>query len=720
MPERPALLALADRCGILRAYLDTRGQERQAPDTARMLILAAMGVDATSEESSARALEEIDRAEAARLVPPVRVIHVPAASTVSLRLPEAAGRRDRVEWSVDITEESGATHAARGVAQPQSAVGEVLVPLPAALPLGYHRLRAVVFADGAERVAEQTLIVAPEVCVTPAERVGPRGVFGLCTSLFSIRSRRNWGVGDLTDLAQLLAWCGSIGAEFAGLNPLHALRNSGGDISPYSPVSRLFRNVLYLDVEAIPELADAGAARAWLESAAVGAELGRLRAAARVDYEGVMRLKRPALAALHRAFADRHRGRHTPRGRAYARYREEQGDALLDFATFLSLDAHFATQSPVPPNWRAWPPGYRSPRRAEVEEFRRAHPEEVDFHCYLQFEIDRQLAEAAQAGREAGVRIGLYQDLAIGSARDGSDTWAYPDLFVDGVSVGAPPDAYAREGQDWGLPPADPRRLAEDGYRYWVRLVRASLAHAGALRIDHVMGLFRQYWVPVGHPASEGAYVGFPAEDLLSIVALESRRAGALIVGEDLGTVPPGLSETLQARGVLSSRVLYFEQSHDGFRPAAEYPVRALVTANTHDLPTLAGYWEGRDIELGRATGRLATVEAVGAAHAHRAQERDALLRRLAAEGVLPEATEPRSGAELRGAIHAFLCQTPAALVGLALDDVVGEVDPVNLPGIGLDRYPSWSRRLGVMLEDLPHSDDVSRALPGARTRRAL
>jgi 4-alpha-glucanotransferase len=336
----------------------------------------------------------------------------------------------------------------------------------------------------------------------------------------------------------------------------------------------------------------------------------------------------------------------------------------------------------------------------------------VDFHCYVQFELDRQLGAVAEEAD--GLGLGLLGDLALGSAPDGADTWMFPELFVEGARLGAPPDDYSATGQEWGLPPIDPLRLAADGYRYWTLLLRHALQHMGALRLDHVMGLFRQFWIPRGRPAADGAYVRFPAEELLGILALESERRGAVIIGEDLGTVPPGLPARLARRGVLSTRVLYFQRGRTGFRPAARYSPRALVTATTHDHPPLAAFWTGRDLELRHAAGALSAVE-LAEAQRTREGERRSLLRRLQREGHWAPGRPLNDTFAVVGAVHRFLARTPAPLLGVMLDDLTGETDPVNLPGVGQDRYANWSRRSRISLDTLRESPAGIAALRAAR-----
>jgi 4-alpha-glucanotransferase len=706
MDRHSPLRLLADRLGIVSNYIDQTGEEtRITSDETRMAILGAMGIDGSTGAAATEALERMEVREWSRVLPPVRVVRRSAPEAARVDLHARAGTAIPADWSLECTLESGEAFRRSGAATPEWD-GSLSLGIPSDLPLGYHALRVSVATAEGERTGLQSLIVVPDAVPAVSEVSGLDVVSGVIANLYTVRSRRNWGVGDLSDLATLLEWTAAAGGEFLGVNPLHALRNRGAEVSPYSPVSRLFRNPLYLDVAAVPELAGSPEASGMLDSAPVAGEIEALRASDRVEYDRIIDLKLRVLRTAHRASALAAPAAASSRARAYREFLEAQGEPLRLFATFEALVEHLGTG-----DWREWPDGYRTPDGAAVREFGAARPEEIDFHCWLQFELDRQLGAAAARGKAAGLGIGVYQDLAIGTAPSGADVWARPGLFLRGLSIGAPPDEYSASGQNWGLPPLDPRVLRDDGYRYWIRLARASLRHAGALRIDHVMGLFRQFWIPEGMDGEQGAYVRFPAEDLLGILALEAHRHRALVVGEDLGTVPPEVPPALRRWGVLSSRVLYFEREGDSFREASSFEPMALATANTHDMPTLSGFWRGRDIDIKREVGMIATDEEAEEQRQARACDRRALLELLAAEGVLPDSAEPGSEAELRGAVHAFLCRTPSAMVGLSLDDIVGELEPVNLPGVTPDRFSSWTRRLAKPLEAFASDPEIRSAM---------
>ncbi len=719
MAARPQLRALAERVGILPFYQPMAGAPRRLTrDATRELLLAAMGVDASSEAAARRVLSAFEERETGRLLAPVRVeaLGTRRAARLPVRWPAAAAAR--VDWRLELCEESGRRSTLEGRASLAGARPPASLPLPQPEEPGYHRLRLVLDGGGDCREAEQRFIACAPRCYEVHEALGGGKAFGLLANLYGVRSRRNWGVGDLGDLRPLAKLAAEVGAAFIGVNPLHASRSQGVDVSPYSPVSRLFRNEIYLAVEAIPELRECPAARRRIADPGFSRELEQLRQRAEVAYDEVRAAKREVLQQLHRVFAARHREANGARGRAYARFCASQDPALTGFATFVALAEQLGAEGRSA-DWRVWPARYRDPRSPAVQRFREEHAEAVDFHRWVQFELERQLGQAAASGRRAGLPIGLYHDLAVGSAPSGYDTWAERDLFARGASIGAPPDAFAERGQDWTLPPLIPQRLLESGYDYWIRLLRAVFAHGGALRIDHVMGLDRLWWVPAGGEPGAGAYVRYPARDLLGILALESRRHRALVVGEDLGTVPRGFEARLARWGVLSSRVLYFEREGRGFRSARRYSPRALVTSSTHDLPPLAGFFSARDLELRRRVGAISDRAALEAARRERAETCAALLRRLGPQAQRAARQGESAHGSLAAAVVRFLSRTPAPLVAFSLDDLVGETLPVNLPGVPQKRHPSWTRRMSVAVEDLRDHPIFCRAVAAVpRTRR--
>jgi 4-alpha-glucanotransferase len=698
--SRPMLERLAARMGILPSYIDQTGEsQRFTSDATREKLLAAMGFDVSTEESTERELRRLRRAERRQWIPPVRVVRQRSRtlSTVKVRVPSMPV--DTVHWRLRLRIEEGMEQEWRGTLEGgRSRV--VRLNLPVVPPLGYHDL--VVTFEGGDTVlgATQRLIVVPSQCLAPEARLRGRRGFGITANLYTVRSAKSWGAGDFGDVREMAQWLAREGGAFVGLNPLHALRNAGYDVSPYSPISRLFRNALYLRADDIPELqyAEAEDIRERITSPEFQRELAELREASMLDYERIMSLRAPVLEGLYRVFVEREVGAGTNRAHAFTAYIEREDPQLTSYATYMALAER------VGPDAREWPPELRDWSSDTVAEARRQLAERVDYHRWIQFEIDRQLGHAAAQAATEGLTLGLYQDLAVGSAASGSDVWSHPELFVQGATVGAPPDMYSDEGQNWGLPAINPHVLRATGYDYWVRLLRAGFRHTGALRIDHALGLFRMFWVPLGESAREGAYVRNFSEELFGILALESIRHGALVVGEDLGTVPPEVPKVLERWGVLGSKVAVFERDfHSGrFRPAGEYPRLSLATVNTHDLPPLAGWMQELDISLRSELGDLADPAQQAAQRSARAGDRAALVESLIEAGLLPHDAHHRLTAEeLVRAIHAFVRRTPAALVGISLDDLALESTPVNIPGIWQDRYASWSRRMSDSLEVL-------------------
>ncbi len=724
--ESALLHELAVRYGVLPEYHDIWGQVHRNSDETNRLLLAAMGVPTESVEGLRRTLADLDEAPWRSICEPVvvhRVTAGPVRWSVVVPVEEAEDQVVTVRWELH-GEGAQPLHRGRWGPGLRAADGRLVgdrrharfeLSLPDRLGLGYYDLAVQVATPRGTQDASLPIILVPDQCYTPFHNHATRR-WGLAVHLYALHSQRSWGVGDFGDLARVTEWAArDLGAALVGLNPLHALQNSRPyHISPYSPDTRLFRNVLYLDIERIPDFADSSDAQHLVGTQQFRETLAACRAAPTVQYEDVYRLKLDVLEALYATFRTRHLGGDgrategvTKRGKAFADYVREEGVPLRDYATFQALREKFRREYPDIWVWQDWPEPYRRPDLPAVEEFRAAHQQRVEFHAYLQWVADDQLTQAAGQAHALGMAVGLYHDMALGSDRGGSEAWAMQDVVAWEVDCGAPPDDFSLEGQNWGIAPMHPHRLRGSAYRPFVELVRRNLDTAGALRIDHVMSLFRLFWVPRGHPARMGAYVAYPVEDLLGILALESIRHRAVIIGEDLGTVPDEVRTRLSAAHVLSYRVLYFERNPDGtFKTPSAYPAPAAAVVSTHDLATLTGFWVGTDIEARTRLELLPDEAAVQRAWDDRAQDKRRLLEAVRGEGLLPDgvpedpAAIPEMTPALAAAIHAYLARTPSWIMLAALEDIVGEPAQKNLPGT-VDSYPNWSYKSVMSLEDL-------------------
>ncbi len=578
-----------------------------------------------------------------------------------------------------------------------------------ALPLGYHTLD-VRGAD--ETTARATVIVAPRRAYEPLSLRDGRA-FGLAIQLYTLRSDRNWGMGDFTDLRDFIAHAKTLGASTIGINPLHALDTSDPEASsPYSPTSRFFLHWPYIDVEALPEFAGSPAARERAASAEIQTRIELLRDAVSVDYRGVTALKREVLEIVYRDFrAVIVSPESSERAATFLAYAHGGGELLERFACYEALTERFASDDGRTRGWLTWPADYRDPAGEAVTAFAAEARERIDFFKYVQFAAEEQFALAGSEARELG--IGLYRDLAVGVDSNSADVWSLRDAYLLDASVGAPPDPMNAIGQDWGLPPLDPLALRRAGYRPFADLLRSNMAHAGALRIDHVMALARLFWMPRGRPPAEGAYQRYEVDEMTAVVTLESVRAKCLVIGEDLGTVPEGFRERMLAAGIFSYRLLLFEREFDGtFRPPDAFPPLALASVGTHDLPTLPGYLLGRDIDLRERIGLIGPTVAENE-RAARKGDCEQLFTALAAHGGLtvadahaarealgdPEA-DTRALAPVVLAAYRFIAQTPAKLVLVQIDDIIGERDQINLPGTSM-QYANWRRKLALSVESI-------------------
>jgi (1->4)-alpha-D-glucan 1-alpha-D-glucosylmutase len=686
--------ALCAQAGILPDYYDIWGTRHEVGEDSRHALLAAMDFDAI-------------RSGTPGPLPPVLVAWAdqPARIPIAPAPWKAAGHR---AWRLQF--ESGLTRAG-DLHDDQSEL--VLHDLG---ECGYHRFELRL--DDA-LVGTMPLIVCPRTSYQPA---GGSRAWGLAVQLYGLRTRDNWGIGDYPDLIPVIDWAGDAGAELVGLNPLHALYpHNPRHCSPYSPSSRQFLNVLHIGVTALPEYRECEAARTTVEASAFRARIEALRELPLVDYPAVAELKYSVLSVLYTHFRNHHIKIGSARAQAFRAFQVRGGEELRQFALYHALLDHFQAHDPAAWGWPVWPEAYRRHDAPEVEAFAAANPERVEWHQWLQWLAEQQLAAAAERCRQRGMAIGLYQDIAVGVDKGGAETWVHRDLYALDARIGCPPDDFNPLGQDWGLPPWIPQRLHGAAYAPYIAMLRANMKHAGALRVDHVMGLMRLYWIPPGMKGDAGAYVTYPFQDLLGILNLESQRNRCLIVGEDLGTVPDEVRHALREAGVLSYKLFYFERQPDGhFFPADWFPEQSLVAASTHDLPTLAGFWQGRDIEVRTDLNLYPRPEMREQQIQARREDRGRLLADLAREGLLPDGVSgdpgqmPRLAPELARAIHVHLARSRARLALVQAEDMLGQEEQCNQPGT-VDEHPNWCRKLPLDVAAWP-DDRRCQAMAAAMT----
>jgi 4-alpha-glucanotransferase len=700
----PSLVELAGRFGIAAEYQDWTGRRAVVSETTLVAVLAAFGVAAGTESERAAALTASDRSYWSRALPAAIVARAGAETRFWAHVTH--GHPAQV-W---LRLEDGTVRA--GLRQVDNFsppfdldgrwIGEASFLLPPDLPLGYHRLHL----RSGDDESSTLLIVTPSWLGLP-ERLGARRAWGLATQIYSARSRQSWGVGDLTDLTDLAVWSASRhGAGYLLVNPLHAAApTTPMEPSPYLPTSRRFVNPLYLRVEAIPEYADLRKrGRVRRLRAEVQQRADQLDT---IDRDTAWAAKRAALQLLYRV------PRSAGRELAYAAFRAREGRALDDFATWCALAEKFGG------DWHRWPESLQHPAGPGVADFADGHPDAVDFHRWLQWLLDEQLAAAQSAAVRAGMVLGIMHDLAVGVHPNGADAWALQDVLALGVTAGAPPDEFNQLGQDWSQPPWRPDRLAEQEYQPFRALIRAALRHGGGVRIDHIIGLFRLWWIPDGVSPAQGTYVRYDHETMIGIVALEAHRAGALVVGEDLGTVEPWVRDYLRSRGILGTSILWFELDRDGSGgplPAERWREYCLASVTTHDLPPTAGYLAGDHVRLRDSLGLL--TRPVGEELDADQSERAAWMAELRRVGLLADDADVEQTVI---ALHRYLGRTPSRLLGVSLADAVGDRRTQNQPGT-TDEYPNWRIPLAgpdgrpVMLEDV-FTDRRAAAL--AETMRA-
>jgi 4-alpha-glucanotransferase len=706
-----ALKRACKEWGVQEEYWDIWGTRHIADSEVRRKVLTSLGVSADTKESLNLELEErvwqawsllvsttlvIDRSE--RKIP-IQTPYGREGTRIRGEFIWETGDRQPFEFGAVELEESG-----RGALRGQL-FERRLLPLPDNAPLGYHTLR---ISDDGKNWAEARLILCPDRAFIPETLAHGGKAAGIAVSLYGLRSKRNWGCGDFTDLKDFSTWVArEVGADFVAVNPLHSIPNRQPyNTSPYLPNCSFYRNALYLDIESIEDIQHSPTAQAFLRSPNIRCRIQDLRNAEYVEYEKVYALKLRFLKLAFRQFLKEYR-LGSERAKQFKEFIRTEGELLDRFALYCALDETIHKFDRTIWIWPDWPPEFRDFESRQMTQFVRVHWRLILFYKYAQWQVDVQLAAAHGHAREAGLSIGLYHDLALATDRCGSDLWAHGRFYVAGCRVGSPPDGFAPKGQDWAFPPPNSIAHRENGYRMFADSIRKNCRHGGALRIDHVMRFFRLFWIPEGLEAADGVYVRDFSDDLVRILALESVRNRVIVIGEDLGTVDPLIREALKKAAVLSYRLLYFEQRDDGsFRLPEEYPRQALVSVSTHDLPTLAGFWLGRDIEARKAAGVLGDEAVYRKQLKEREAEKQKMLDVFVALELLPEyfprrATDvPEFTGELHNAAVGFLALSPSMLMVLNQEDLFKEEEQQNLPGT-TDQYPNWRHKMRYTIEEL-------------------
>jgi len=723
---------LSGLCGILPEYWDITGTKHIASLETKKAILKAMNMRIDTVDEVAWQINERKWKTWRSLIDPVHVrsvndypiiipVYIPVKEgeekdlTVSLLIEDENWNKEEFHFSGDALPifEQERIDGMRFI--------KVNLSCGAKLEIGYHALTVTcrhtetIFPGGSDVIQKTArLIITPDACYMPPGLQNGR-TWGLSVNLYSVRSEKNWGAGDISDLRRIVEWIAGLKGSFIGINPLHAIPNSQPcGVSPYSPISRLYRNFIYLDMEKIPEVAASDELKKILSSKKYRQEIENLNKEALIAYERIASIKETILRKAFDIFHAKHFSRSTDRGKAFRKYLLEEGDALARFAAYMALYDHFSgkgrRRGDHQPcySWQEWPGHYRDPSSQAVEAFRNEHKIEILFYQYVQWLIDGQLRDVADDAGEHGMEIGLYHDLAVGSAGSGSDAWSYQNVIAGGTNVGAPPDDFSPDGQRWGFPPMLPEQLRETGYELFIQTIRRNMQSGGAMRIDHALGLFRLFWVPEGLTPNDGAYVSYPAEDFLRIIALESIRNNIVVIAEDLGTIGENMREALQKFKMLSYRLFYFERNYPdpSFLAPDKYPAMALCAVTTHDLPTLTGYWSGRDIELRKQAGEYRD-EAQWQQQIHdRERDKGLILRALKSHGILPSEYPsdpmmvPQMTPELCLAIYHYLALTPCKLLLVSLDDIIGTMDQQNMPGM-VDAHPNWMQKTPLTLEEM-------------------
>ena len=720
---------LAKSYGVIGEYSDWAGNPVTVSTEKILPVLSALGLEFGNATDLNRRLKEVEMADWEHVLPPVVVMHKGADFNLLVHIPLS---KLKAKLTLDVVQEDGVvrqlvfTRSAGTLKEvSRKKVGRsnrvrLLITLPSDLPDGYHQLKITGRVSG-----ECSLIVAPETCYEPQSLMEGNKIWGSSLQLYTLNSERNWGMGDFTDLKETVQALAARGADIVGLNPIHALYPAGPEhCSPYSPSSRNYLNPLYIDVEAVQEYADCEGVSELVSTKEFIENLEAVRSLKLVDYKRVSKLKMMVLEELFIDFCDAHLNKESERAKRFRSFCREHGEGLERQALYDTLFEMNLEKDAGAWGWGNWPKELQNPESPEVKALSKACQRRITFYLYLQWLADMQLQEAQEAAKDSGMAVGLYRDLAVGVDRNGADTWSDPDVYCLDASVGAPPDGVAPQGQNWGLPPFNPVELKKRGYQPFIEMVRSNMNHCGALRIDHVMGLFRLWWCPNGKTADYGCYVRYPLKDLLGIIKLESQRNKSLVFGEDLGTVPDEIAESLPPARFYSNTVGLFEKEEgERFTSPAAYRSKTLACLSNHDIPTLAAWWDCLDLEMRLELG-IYNEEQVRQGKVGRHEEKVALLNTLSDIGELPTGVDPDRidtlayTPEIMERLHYYLMHSNALISVIQLEDCLMMDTPVNIPGTTTE-YPNWRRRLTGNVKELLEGDRMQAFLDNVNVIRS-
>ncbi|MGC9422262.1 4-alpha-glucanotransferase [Vibrio sp.] len=712
MKEHYALKQVAEMANIADSYISAWGDVANVSDDTIRRLLASMGYDTSSDDALLKSAEKKHKKEvldSVLVIPDGDAIEVPLYLGVSARESEFNWRLETEQG--DVLEGYLQSQIVR---DERSEGGPLVFTLPNDLPWGYHTL--LITRKRRKSPYRMTLIITPKACYKQPELEKGKKLWGPSIQLYTLRTQHNWGMGDFGDLKQLVAEIASRGGDFVGLNPIHALFPANPEgASPYSPSSRRWLNILYIDVSSVPEFALSAQAQQQVGSQEFQQRLQKVRETHWVNYCEVANLKMSILPLLFAEFKTRHLDKNTDRAQEFLNFVEQGGDSLRHQAAFDALHIDLHTQDDSVWGWPVFPEKYRHFDNVAVQKYIEEHQEQVQLYMYLQWVADTQIHEVQALADEKGMTVGLYRDLAVGVSDAGAETWADHGNLVQDACIGAPPDVLGPLGQNWGLPPLNPQALQTTAYDAYIKLLRANMKHCGALRIDHVLGLLRLWWIPKGENATQGAYVYYPVKDMLAILALESHRHHCSVIGEDLGTVPDEIVQLLRDAGVHSYKVFFFETSKEdgGFISPKHYAEQSMAALCTHDMPTLRGFWHCDDLKMGREIGLYPDEEQLEGLFADRLKCKQGILDSVAWHGYLPEGVGRDAqlvpmDSYLSEALQLHVAAGSSALLSVQLEDWLEMDKPVNIPGT-VNEYPNWRRKLSINLDELFAREDVNR-----------